>query len=75
VDRRAKIYGYELHVKQDQEGFIFQVSADPDRQRVRQDVFDLMDQISRNARESGIGVGELIMHSAKSQFDRWIGRR
>ncbi len=75
MDRKAKIYGWELHVKQDSQGFTFQVSADPEHQRARQDVFGLMDEVARNAREAGVSVGELLMHSAKSQLDRWTGRR
>jgi len=34
-----------------------------------------MDEVARNAREAGVSVGELLIHSAKSQLDRWTGRR
>jgi hypothetical protein len=75
MDRKAKFYGWEFHVKQDPEGFMFQVAADPDRQRTRQEVFGLMDQVARSAREAGIGVGELFLHTAKAKVDHWTGRR
>lgn len=75
MDRKAKIYGWELHVRQDPEGFTFKVASDPERQRTRNEVFGLMDQVTRSAKEAGIGMGELFLHSAKSQIDRWTGRR
>ncbi len=75
MERKAKLYGWEVHVQRDAQGFTFKVSSDPERQQLRKEVFGLMDQLGQNAREAGVSMAELLLHSARSKVKRLTGRR
>ncbi len=75
MERKAKVYGWEVQLQRDAQGFTFKVSSDPERQQLRKDVFGLMDQVSQNAREAGVSLAELFLHSARTKVNRLTGRR
>lgn len=74
MERKARFGGWELHVQQDPQGFSFKVTADPERQQARDEVFHLLDQLNQAAKTAGVTTAELVLHSVRSRLDRWVGR-
>ena len=66
MNTRRRVAGFEFQVKRDEEGFSFNVKADPAYQASREEVYRLVDQVVVEARRVGVTVPEILAYLARS---------
>lgn len=71
MEHRSRFAGFDIHIKNDAEGFTFQVRSDPEHQEARREVFALYDQLSREARRAGVSGLEILGYAMQR---RWRSR-
>jgi sugar phosphate isomerase/epimerase len=65
MNTRRRFGGFEFFVKNDREGFTFQVKGDPEYQQARDEVFRMADELVREARRAGVTLAEILAHLAR----------
>ncbi|MBX5467184.1 MAG: hypothetical protein K6U14_06770 [Firmicutes bacterium] len=75
MERRSRFAGWEVHLQRNPEGFNLRISANPEYQQARQEVFQLLDQVQEQAKAVGVSALELLGHWMRTQWNGMTGKR